>query len=94
MWFRCGYNVTTRISRFEEEKNEILSTYYTDARRKTNNVPGSDTFEAPTELEGKDSRKRGTSDVSQASSGLETSKKHIIFTDNKLQGLKQYDEPV
>jgi hypothetical protein len=58
--------VTTRISRFEEEKIEIPSTY-TDTWRKINNVPDSDIIEAPAGFEGRDSRKRGSSDVSQAS---------------------------
>ena len=72
--------ITTRISRFEEEKMEI-PTMYTDAWREANNVPDSDAIEAPAELEfvGRDSRKRGTSDVSQASTASRQpspSKKH------------------
>ena len=55
--------VTTRISRFKEEKIGIPSTY-TDTWRKINNVPDSDAIEVPS---GRESRKRGSSDVSQAS---------------------------
>jgi hypothetical protein len=60
-----------------------IPTTYTDAWRETNNVPDSDAIEAPpaAELEGpgRDSRKRGTSDVSQASTASRQpspSKKH------------------
>ena len=59
--------VTTRISRFVEERMEIPSKY-TDTWRENNNIPDSDAIEVPAvELEGSasDSRKRGTSDVSQ-----------------------------
>ena len=62
--------VTTRISRFEEESIEIPSTY-TYSWRKTNNVPDSDAIEVPLaagfRVDGRDSRKRGSSDVSEAS---------------------------
>ena len=71
---------TTRISRFEEEKMEIPSRY-TDFWREPNNIPDSDAIEAPVVLdsEGRYSRKRGTSDVSQASTASiqpSPSKKH------------------
>ena len=57
--------VTAKISWFEEKRMEIPS-IYTDTRRKTNNIPNSDAIEAPADFEGKYSRKRGMSDVSQA----------------------------
>ena len=37
---------------------------YTDAWRKTNNDPDSEANKVPAELEGRGSRKKGTSDVS------------------------------
>ena len=62
--------VTTRISWFEEERMEIPSKY-TDAWMENNydNIPDSDAIEVLAELEGRASYswKRGTSDVSQAS---------------------------
>ena len=62
--------VTTRISWFEEERTEIPSKY-TDTWMENNydNIPDSDAIKVLAELEGRasDSQKRGTSDISQAS---------------------------
>ena len=51
-----------RLSLEELEKKIKIPSTQTNSWRKTNNIPDSDAIEAPAEFEGRDSRKRGTSD--------------------------------